>query len=277
MMFRPCESFDQRLLAFDLAITPEPARLRFTHDLFGNCVGVAEFSGRTDELVFASTVRVEHTPLAPFAGSDDKVDVFCGGEPIAYAEGDLPDLMKSMERQAPDPRVDAWARRFLRPVGRTRLPALLSDMTGAIHDEFRYRKRLRNGPQSPAQTLTHCSGSCRDFAVLMIDAARSLGLAARFVSGYIHCPGSGPARLGGGHTHAWVRVYLPSGGWVDFDPTNGLVGNADLVRVAVVREPRQALPLHGVWLGRAEDYLGMEVEVTVTDEAAKAVPLRAAG
>jgi transglutaminase-like putative cysteine protease len=277
MMFRPCESFDQRLLDFHLAITPQPAKLRFTHDLFGHCVGVAEFSGWADELTFASSARLEHSPLAPFAGADDAVDYFLGGQPIAYDANDLPDLRQSMERAAPDPQVDAWARRFLRPVGKTRLQVLLSDMTGAIHEEFRYRKRLRNGPQTPAQTLAHGSGSCRDFAVLMMDAMRSLGLAARFVSGYIHCPSHGASRLGGGHTHAWVRVYLPSGGWVDLDPTNGLIGNADLIRVAVVSEPRQALPLHGTWLGGADDCLGMEVEVSVIEERVQPVPLRAAG
>lgn len=103
----------------------------------------------------------------------------------------------------------------------------------------------------------------------MMDAVRSLGLAARFVSGYIYSPYAGPStvgRLGGGHTHAWVRVYLPACGWVEFDPTNGIVGNADLVRVAVARDPRQAVPLHGTGDGEANDFVGMDVEVSVTTE-----------
>jgi transglutaminase-like putative cysteine protease len=104
----------------------------------------------------------------------------------------------------------------------------------------------------------------------MIEAVRSLGLAARFVSGYIYSPYVGGARrgrLGDGHTHAWVRVYLPACGWVEFDPTNGIVGNADLVRVAVARDPRQAVPLHGTWAGLRADYLGMDVEVDVRTES----------
>ena len=143
-------------------------------------------------------------------------------------------------------------------------------MTRAIHSEFRYGKRLEAGTQTPAHTLASKSGTCRDYAVLMIEAARSLGLAARFVSGYIY---SSPraeeaAWVGGGHTHAWVQVYLPSCGWVEFDPTNGIVGNKDLVRVAVVRDPRQAVPLSGTWDGEAGDYIGMEVEVDLRAEIA---------
>ena len=103
----------------------------------------------------------------------------------------------------------------------------------------------------------------------MMEAVRSLGLAAQFVSGYVYSPPrqfGGLTRVGGGHTHAWVRVYLPACGWVEFDPTNGIVGNADLVRVAIARDPRQALPLSGAWIGEAGDALDMEVSVEVTSD-----------
>ena len=181
----------------------------------------------------------------------------------------MPDLLRSIERHHRDPagRVDAWARRFLRWNGPTPVLALLADMTRAIREDFTYAKRLEGGAQTPVETLERGSGACRDFAVLMIEAARSLGLAARFVSGYIYAgPRDTTARVGGGHTHAWVQVYLPSCGWVEFDPTNGIVGNTDLVRVAVVRDPRQATPLCGSWDGEAGDYAGMEVEVELTAE-----------
>jgi transglutaminase-like putative cysteine protease len=85
--------------------------------------------------------------------------------------------------------------------------------------------------QNPLETLRTGMGTCRDFAVFMMEAARSLGYAARFVSGYLHVRGSGHDRVGGGSTHAWVQVYLPSAGWVEFDPTNAIVGNRDLIRV----------------------------------------------
>jgi transglutaminase-like putative cysteine protease len=111
------------------------------------------------------------------------------------------------------------------------------------------------------------SGSCRDFAVLMIEAVRSLGLAARFVSGYLYVhEGRRRRRVGGGATHAWLEVYLPGAGWIEFDPTNGIVGNHDLVRVAVVRDPRQAVPISGSWTGFPSDHLGMTIEVEVTAE-----------
>jgi len=267
MMLRPRESYDQRLLSFDVTIGPAPSRLRYVHDVFGNCVGVAEFAGRASELSFDARARLEHTPLPAFAGADGEIALYSGVAPFAYDTDDAPDLAPSMERAHVDPEgeIDRWARRFLRPDGATSLQSLLSEMTQAIYADFRYRKRLEGPAQTPRQTLALRQGTCRDFAVLMIDAARSLGLAARFVSGYIFSPYAGPTvgRIGGGHTHAWVRVYLPACGWVEFDPTNGLVGNADLVRVAITRDPRQATPLHGTWSGAAEDFIGMDVEVEV--------------
>jgi len=145
-------------------------------------------------------------------------------------------------------------------------------MTHAIHGEFRYGTRLSGAPQAPLETLALGTGSCRDFAMLMIEAVRSLGFAARFASGYVYSASAkagrpGPGRKGGGHTHAWARVFLPACGWVEFDPTNGIVGNTDLVRVAIARDPRQAMPLHGTWSGLPGDYLGMDVEVEVSVEA----------
>jgi transglutaminase-like putative cysteine protease len=173
-----------------------------------------------------------------------------------------------MERRRPDPdgAVDRFARSFLAPRGQTSIMALLEDMTAAINAEFRYAARLEGGAQAPAETLERRTGSCRDFAVLMIDAARSLGLAAQFVSGYLYTPpvtrGS-LTRLGGGHTHAWVRVYVPQWGWVEFDPTNGLIASPDLLRVAAARDPSQASPLSGVFQGAGAAFLGLDVEVCV--------------
>ena len=100
-------------------------------------------------------------------------------------------------------------------------------------------------------------GTCRDFAVLMIEAARTLGFAARFITGYLYLPDrDGPTWLGGGATHAWCQIYVPGSGWVEFDPTNGIVGNRDLIRVAVARVPSQAIPLFGTYWGIARMSLG---------------------
>ena len=273
LMMRPKESYDQRVLSASLRISPEPSSLRHMHDVFGNCVTLVRFDRRADRLSFESRVTLEHTPV-PLAGDPGEAISAAGPAfPFAYGAEDMPDLLRSIERSHPDPDgvVAAWARRFLRWNGATPVLSLLTEMTRAIRADFTYAKRLDGPPQTPATTLALRSGTCRDFAVLMMEAARSLGLAARFVSGYIYSPATGTvpadapgARVGGGHTHAWVQVYLPSCGWAEFDPTNGIVGATDLVRVAVVRDPRQAVPLAGVWDGEAGDALGMEVEVELT-------------
>jgi transglutaminase-like putative cysteine protease len=137
-------------------------------------------------------------------------------------------------------------------------------LTAAIKDSFVYIRRSEQGVHEPGLTLRVGYGSCRDLALLMVEAVRALGFAARFVSGYLYVPARDDADVrGGGSTHAWCQVYLPGAGWVDFDPTNGVVGNRDLIRVAVARDPRQAMPLTGTWYGRAEASLGMSVEVIV--------------
>ena len=269
LMMRPKESYDQRVLSASLSVSPEPASVRQMHDVFGNCVTLVGFDRRADELSFESRVVLEHAPAPLVSDPDEAITGDGPAFPFAYGAEDMPDLLRSIERGHADPDgvVAAWSRGFLRWNGATPVLSLLADMTRAIRADFTYAKRLDGPPQSPAVTLALRSGTCRDFAVLMMEAARSLGLAARFVSGYIYSPSPKDApgsRVGGGHTHAWVQVYLPSCGWAEFDPTNGIVGATDLVRVAVTRDPRQAVPLSGVWDGEAADALGMEVEVALT-------------
>ena len=164
----------------------------------------------------------------------------------------------------PDGELSAWARNFLDGEGPTPTFNILSGMTHGIRKQFTYRKRHAHGTQHPLDTLQTRSGTCRDYALFMIEALRRLGIAARFVSGYIFIPGDrAHGYVGGGSTHAWVQVYLPSAGWIEFDPTNGIVGTRDLVRVAVARDPRQAIPLHGTYLGSADAFVGMEVSINV--------------
>ena len=271
MMFRPGDSYDQRLLESRLDIHPTPSTVRWTHDVFGNCVTLVRFDRRATELRFEARIRLDHSPNQPL---DFETSENGRTYPFTYSAEDMPDLLRSIERSHPDPSgvLDRWARRFVRRDGPTGTHALLAEMTAAIRREFTYVARHESGTQSPALTLKLGRGTCRDFAVLMMEAARSLGFAARFVSGYLYVPPrsggerGGERRLGGGNTHAWVRVFLPGAGWVEFDPTNGLVGNRDLIRVAVVRDPAQASPLSGTWMGFPADYLGMEVSVDVSTE-----------
>ena len=146
---------------------------------------------------------------------------------------------------------------------------LLAAMTHAIKAEFRYQARYEEGTRTPAETLRCGYGTCRDFAVLMMEAVRSLGLAAKFVTGYLYDHNFGEAR-GGGATHAWCSVYLPGAGWVEYDPTNGLIAGANLVRIGMTRASEQAIPIAGGYLGGADDTLGLHVDVTVS-----AVPIEA--
>jgi transglutaminase-like putative cysteine protease len=262
MMLRPREGHDQRILDAALTITPKPVELRWLHDVFGNSVGVARFSGRAKELRFDSTVRLDHAPINAL---DYPISEDAGTYPFAYDVDELPDLARSIERQYADPdhAVERWARKFVRRNGQTGTRDLLTRMTHGIRESFDYIARSERGVQAPVQTLRLGSGTCRDFAVFMIEALRALGLAARFVSGYLYVPQAG-GRVGGGATHAWLRVYVPGAGWVELDPTNAIIGTRDLIRVAVARDHRHAIPLHGTWTGFPADDLGMTVEVSVT-------------
>jgi transglutaminase-like putative cysteine protease len=267
LMFRPRDSFDQRLLHSDLTISPQPCRLRWIHDVFGNCVTLFDFDTSSTRIVVESIIRLEHTPEnAP----DFQIEEHAKLHPFEYDAKQLPDLSSCMKRQCPDrdDEVKKWLRGFLKigrkqPTGR-----LLMTLSEAIADGFSYVRRAAPGTQTPVETLRSRKGSCRDFALLMMEAARSLGFAARFVTGYIYVPDrDGPGWLGGGSTHAWCQIYLPGSGWVEFDPTNGIVGNRDLIRVAVGRNPDQAIPLSGVYYGERSEELGMDVEVNVKTEA----------
>ena len=270
MMLRPRDSYDQKLIEARLRITPEPASLRWVHDVFGNCVAIARFSGRATELCFDSTIRLDHSPSNAL---EFQIEDYATTYPFSYGSEESPDLLRSIERQFLDTgrEIDRWARQFLRRQGPTGTRELLAAMTHAIKERFTYVSRHEEGTQDPLDTLKLGSGSCRDFAVLMIEAVRSLGLAARFVSGYLYVPepggdGGSGGRVGGGATHAWLEVYIPGAGWVEYDPTNGVVGNRDLIRVAVVRDARHAVPLSGTWTGFPSDFLGMDVTVSVTSD-----------
>jgi transglutaminase-like putative cysteine protease len=270
IMVRPRESYDQHLINASLTIDPEPSEIRWLQDVFGNAVAIATFDRSASALVIDSQVRIDHSP-AEVQGVH--VEEYARFYPFTYSSEDMPDLIRSIERQHLDPLrdIDTWARRFVDPSGRTDTLEMLSNMTASIKRNFTYVSRPEKGTQTPIETLALRKGTCRDFAMLMIEAARALGFAARFVSGYLYSLTSADERVGGGNTHAWVRVYLPGSGWVEFDPTNGIVGNRGLVRVAVARDIYQAVPVSGTWRGFPNSFLDMTVSVDVSiDEVATA-------
>lgn len=265
-MFRPRDSHDMRLLSTSLTLTPS-AKVRWFHDVFGNSIAIARFSEPGDHLALDSVFTVEHYGLTE---TNFPIEKYARTVPFAYGRDEVSDLARTNERhyRDPDHRVDGWARGFLLDYGTTDTSVMLMTMTQAIKANFHYEAHERM-TQGPVDTLERRSGTCRDFALLMMEAVRSLGIAARFVSGYLYDPaldGSDVGMVGAGATHAWVQVYLPGAGWVEYDPTNGLVGGPNLIRVAVVRDPAQAIPVDGSYNGAAGDFLDMSVNVTVTRE-----------
>ncbi|WP_184089140.1 transglutaminase family protein [Afipia massiliensis] len=263
IMLRPRDGHDIRVLSERLDISPQPSSLRRIHDVFGNSVAIADFDIESDRLVFDSTVTVEHYPLENIDLTPDDEAYYY---PFFYNQDEFTDLTPSMTPQYSDPdgALAAWARQFLSEGSRTRTLDLLVGMTHGVRQSFGYRKRYERGTQHPLDTLSIGSGTCRDFALFMMEALRRLGIAARFVSGYIFIPGDeAHGYVGGGSTHAWVRAYLPGAGWIEFDPTNGIVGSRDLIRVAVARDPHQAIPLYGTYVGPADAHLGMDVTIHV--------------
>jgi transglutaminase-like putative cysteine protease len=239
--------------------------LRWLHDVFDNCLAVASFDAETVELSFASTITLEHFEVPQ---PDYQLAAEAQFFPFAYSAADRVNLERALERRHRSDDIAQWAASFL---GATPLETmtLLRAMTLSTRQQFSYSRRLERGVQTPSETLQRRSGSCRDFAVLMIEAVRSLGRAARFVSGYIFVPETDPASaVGGGATHAWLQVYLPGAGWVDFDPTNNIIGNRNLIRVAVAWNPEDALPLWGTFIGSMTSFIGLEVSVSVVDETA---------
>ncbi len=265
MMFRPRESHDLRLLTSRLEITPRPSSLRWLHDAFDNSVAVATFEGvDTEELRFDSTIALEHIETAL---PDYPLEEYAQTYPFQYSKDDVQNLGCAFDHRYPSDDVKHWVEQFLDPSGVTGTMDLLRSITLGIRQDFAYTRRTEKGVHSPSETLARRSGSCRDFAVLMMEAVRSLGLAARFVSGYIFSPSreAPGATRGGGSTHAWMQVYLPGTGWTDFDPTNSIVGNRNLIRVAVAWDPQQVLPLWGTFIGPASSFIGMDVTVNVTE------------
>lgn len=266
MMIRPRDSHDIRLLDTRLVIEPAPVRITWLHDVFSNSVGLAEFEGRSERLSIESRIVLQRyapdVEIFPLALSAENY-------PFRYADEDLPDLLHLIRRHYPDPHneVERWARSFLLNAETTPTKHLLLTMTQAIKNDFTYKARESEGTQTPLQTLERRSGTCRDYALLMMEALRALGLATRFVTGYLYDPAvdiGEDAMIGGGATHAWVSVYLPGAGWTEFDPTNGCESGANLIRVAATRDPSQAIPISGTWSGNEGDFKDLSVEVNVS-------------
>lgn len=285
VMFRPRAAHDIRVLHGGLEVLPL-ARQHWVHDVFSNSVAVVEPLVQAEELRFTARFTIEHFGVRNL---ELEVDPEARDYPFQYSPEDRLDLASFLPLQYPEdaPAVSAWVKQFLPARGVIHSRDLLRNIAEGIRADLAYESREAMGTQRPAETLSLRSGTCRDYALLMIEAARGLGFAARFVSGYLYDPsldGPPPVELGSGlqqgarqvesldggdviqgsgATHAWLHIYLPGAGWVPFDPTNSIFGGTDLIRVAYTRTPEQAAPVSGAWFGSASDYLGMTVKVSV--------------
>jgi transglutaminase-like putative cysteine protease len=266
LMVRPRDSHDLRLIRTNLDFSPA-ASVRWIHDVFGNSIAIASFAQAATELRIESRLQLEtyvverpRSEIAPEAAT----------YPFIYSPDDRIDLARMLERHHPDPsgRLGAWARGLVRG-NRTDTLALLGDLNAGVKTSISYQARETEGTQTPVETLNRGWGSCRDLAVLLIEAARCLGFGARVVTGYLYNPladNGDTTAIGAGTTHAWADIYLPGAGWIAYDPTHGTVGGGNLIRVAVTRDISQAVPVAGSFVGAPGDYLGMTVNVAVISE-----------
>lgn len=263
LLVRPRERRDLRLVDLEIAATPL-AHVSWRTDDLGNAVADLAFGdGPASELRIDCSIVVDHNGGNPLEAP---------GATAAADTGPADDPARFRARSYADPSgaVDAWLSDLRGEFGRLDLPALAVAMTRTIHRRFTYGLRAEPGVQLPAETLRRRSGSCRDYAVLLIEAARALGCPARFVTGYLYDPAvdkGGTAMHGAGATHAWAQMFLPALGWVDFDPTNGIIGTENLIPVAVARDPAGAVPLQGTYFGDAGDFVDMSVQVAVSTAA----------
>ena len=265
LMLRPRESRDLRLISSHVTVAPA-AVVTWAQDVFGNAVATAAaFQNSSDTLSIDSVADLELEAAAwPVFDIAAEAIFF----PFRYTDDEWTDLGALTIPQYADPegRLRDWARAFVGGHPTDTL-SLLKDLNSGVSVWINYQSRDDEGVQSPTETLSRGWGSCRDFAVLFVEAARSLGFGARIVSGYLFNPDQKMlGSMNEGSTHAWAEVYVPGAGWITFDPTNRGVGGSNLIPVAVARNIWQAMPVGGIFTGAPDALLGMSVQVFVTSQ-----------
>lgn len=257
LMLRPAESHEVRIHSESLVIHPAHD-LRWEHDVFYNSVALVNFTEKADEMRITSRYTLEQFNTNPF---NFVLEIYTNKLPFAYRGDEADDLAPYLKPGYPNdtPAIREWLRPFLDPDGRGRTLPFLLALNESIPTQFSYGVREEPGIQTPAETLQKRTGTCRDFALLFMEAARHMGLAARYVSGYLCSSGDEDSAFASNSTHAWTEIYLPGAGWKGFDPTSGILTAGMHVRVAATRNPAQATPILGNYLGDASLFLGMEV------------------
>lgn len=255
-LLRPREGHDVHIAGSRLEIEPE-ARVRWYRDIYGNSNAIISFEAPGCKLRIFSEIEVDLYDDTPI---DCVVDPDAQWYPFQYPAIEQVELVPYRLPSYPHDcsAVQDWLRAIYEPGQRIGTSELLGRLNTHIFEGFRYAYREEMGVQLPCQTITLGSGSCRDFAVFMMEAARQLGFGARFVTGYIQM-----AEGQHGATHAWTEVYIPGAGWRGYDPTNNKLAGAEHVSVAVAREQDKASPLSGSWDGPSDAFERMHVSVQV--------------
>jgi transglutaminase-like putative cysteine protease len=263
LVLRPREGHDVRVESMGLTISPAH-RLEWTRDVFGNSVAIVDFVEEAALLSITSVVVVQRSLPLP---EDDAVEPWRVPFPVVY---DPLETMIASAYQAPTytddvDAVRAWLDRELPLAASSDAEFVMNQLGSLVHRSIKYQRRSAKGVQNPAESLSLASGSCRDMATLMMDAARSLGFAARFVSGYLDCPASEAGRAA---MHAWAEIYLPTLGWRGFDPTLGEPTSLKHLVVGVSNHPRGVMPISGMFTGDSSDYIEMTATVKIDKLAA---------
>ncbi len=270
LFLRPLDSHRRRVLAFDVVTTP-PSRQRWVRDAYGNVVLVCNFGLETsNELSFTAETQVELDDENPF---DFILEPYAVAYPFSYTERDQTALLPFLGREAKPGalRVLDWFYHAVSdPLKHASVVQFLTELCEAVRRDIRYIARDEEGVQEPDETLQLGTGSCRDMAVLYMSVVRQLGLAARFVSGYLYDPpvGEGGAHLFNravGSMHAWVEVYLPGAGWKGFDPTNGILANSYFLPCAVSHHPLAVNPIQGAYYSKSVTAATMSVDLAIEE------------
>ena len=258
LLLYPRESHNVRIESSNLEIFPAHS-LQWKRDVLDNSVALVTFREPSERLRIASRMVLQHYEDNPF---DFLLDDYAVQHPFDYAQEDCVELAPFRQAVYPGDQesVQGWLG-GLGLLGPMSTLTLLDRMNREIFGRFFYRMREEPGVQTPDQTLALGSGSCRDFAALFMEACRHLGLASRFVSGYLH---TFDADLGNASTHAWAEVYLPGAGWKGFDPTGGEVTGNRHIAVAVARHPEAVPPVAGSYLGSPDRPPLLNVAVRVS-------------
>lgn len=258
LLVRPREGPEVHIETSALRISPSH-NVKWHRDVLDNAAAIVDFSEQAQTLSITSEVVIQHYVENPF---DFLIEDYAVNYPFDYVSQDRIDLAGFLQPVYPDDEgaVRDWFSRL--GVASPCMPtyALLELLNKTIAGQFVYIVREEPGVQTPGQTLNLGSGSCRDFAALLVEACRHLGLAGRFVSGYAHLPATEHWST---TTHAWAEIYLPGAGWKGFDPTAGEVTGSRHISVAVARHPESVPPVSGSFVGPSGAVPTLLVDVRV--------------